>query len=164
MSTRSNIRVLCSDNKVRSVYCHFDGYGHLPTLQENYNSQELAERLVALGDLSSLAESMECPEGHDFENQVDGYCVAYCRDRDEPWDEEQPELSTYQKIVLEFGVKPFDMPRIKHGVGFRTYDSFQEAWDDNQDSWIEYVYEWDGAWKKYDCHKAKSRSECQVAV
>jgi len=61
MSTRSSITVKCKDEKFRSVYCHFDGYiegvGH--TLLKNYNSQELARKIVNLGDLSSLFESVE---------------------------------------------------------------------------------------------------------
>jgi hypothetical protein len=61
MSTRSLINVKCNDGKVRSIYVHFDGYAHLETLQKHYNSQELAEQLISLGDLSSLDESAGPP-------------------------------------------------------------------------------------------------------
>jgi hypothetical protein len=76
--------VKCNDGKVRSIYVHFDGYAHLETLQKHYNSQELAEQLVSLGDLSSLDENAGTPpEGHSFDHRIPGYCVAYGRDRGE---------------------------------------------------------------------------------
>ena len=34
-----------------------------------------------LGDLSCLAESPECPEGHSYNTPKNGYCIAYGRDR-----------------------------------------------------------------------------------
>jgi hypothetical protein len=84
MSTRSLINVKCSDGKVKSIYVHFDGYAHLETLQTHYNSQELAEQLISLGDLSSLGKSAGTPpQGHSFDDPVEGYCVAYGRDRGE---------------------------------------------------------------------------------
>jgi hypothetical protein len=82
MSTRSLINVKCNDSKVRSIYVHFDGYGHLNKLNKYYNSQELAEQLIALGDLSVLDKYVENPpKGHSFKNPVEGHCVAYGRDR-----------------------------------------------------------------------------------
>jgi hypothetical protein len=84
MSTRSLINVKCNDGSVRSIYVHFDGYGHLKTLHKHYNSQELAEQLVSLGDLFSLdASAGPPPKGHSFDHPLDGYCVAYGRDRGE---------------------------------------------------------------------------------
>lgn len=84
MSTRSNINVKVGD-VYHSVYCHYDGYlsGVGSMLALHYNSQELAEKLVSHGDLSSVDESCEKPEGHSYDNQVKGYCVYYGRDRDE---------------------------------------------------------------------------------
>lgn len=55
MSTRSSITVQIGD-KVKSIYCHFDGYpgnnGNI--LLNNYNSQDKAESLVCMGDMSAL--------------------------------------------------------------------------------------------------------------
>lgn len=85
MSTRATIIVRVADT-YRAIYTHWDGYPdhHLPILTEHYNTQELAERLVSLGDLSSLSSSPDLPStGHSFENPVPGYCVAYGRDRGE---------------------------------------------------------------------------------
>lgn len=84
MSTRSTISVQ-TEKGIKSIYCHFDGYPehHMPILTKYYNTLEKAEALVELGDLSVLAESIECPENHSFNNQIEKYCVAYGRDRGE---------------------------------------------------------------------------------
>lgn len=84
MGTRSSITVQ-QEGKVKSIYCHWDGYpSHVgKMLLENYNSQEKANAIVAIGDLSSLDESIECPDGHTFDNSKKGYSVFYGRDRGE---------------------------------------------------------------------------------
>lgn len=68
MATRSTIAVEHTDGTVSQVYCHWDGYpehnGRL--LIEHYNSQELAETLVALGDISSLGSTIGVK--HPFDN------------------------------------------------------------------------------------------------
>jgi hypothetical protein len=68
----------------KSVYCHWDGYPEHngAILQEHYDSAK-ANNLVVLGDISSLAPSIDCPEGHSFDKSVDGYTVFYGRDRNE---------------------------------------------------------------------------------
>ncbi|MBN4051393.1 post-segregation killing protein PndC [bacterium AH-315-M05] len=85
MSTRSSISVTTEDGKVRTVYCHWDGYpawvGKL--LLDHYNSQEKAEKLVELGDISSLDKSIEKPKTHSYDNPVEGHTVFYGRDRGE---------------------------------------------------------------------------------
>lgn len=84
MSTRSTITVKTKEG-LKSIYVHWDGYenGTGKTLLKYYNSQELAEKAISLGDLSFLDKSMECPEGHCFNNRIDGYSIAYGRDRGE---------------------------------------------------------------------------------
>jgi hypothetical protein len=64
---------------------NYDGYiGHTGRmLVEHYNDAERAKALIALGDLSVLDKSIECPEGHSFNKKVPGYTVAYGRDRGE---------------------------------------------------------------------------------
>jgi len=120
MGTRSNIIVKVSNGKWQRIYCHWDGYisHHGPILLEHYNSQELAEKLVSGGDLSSLDINCEVPDGsvreapHKFGNPVDGYCVYYGRDRGE------------EQTV-------------------RLFDTLFEAFPKG-DSWTEYVYIWNG--------------------
>lgn len=60
MATRSTIAVQHADGTVSQIYCHFDGYlaGNGTTLQQHYNSLELAEALVAGGDMSALATTI----------------------------------------------------------------------------------------------------------
>lgn len=85
MATRSTIAVQHADGTFSQIYCHWDGYvdhnGRI--LQASYNSQDLAEALVALGDISSLNHSIEKPEGHSFDSPAEGCTVFYGRDRGE---------------------------------------------------------------------------------
>ena len=109
MATRSNISVKIG-NEYRTVYCHWDGYleGVGKTLLNHYNSQELAEELVKEGDMSCIGEKCSCPEGHSYENQVNGYTVYYGRDRGEKRtgykvSEQRPKLSEEYLYVFEDG-------------------------------------------------------------
>jgi|SRR6478609_5704495 len=60
MSTRSTIGAMI-DNKIHSVYCHFDGYpdAKMPTLTKHYNTQEKVEQLISGGGMSSLEDDVE---------------------------------------------------------------------------------------------------------
>ena len=84
MATRSNINVKVGD-KYHSVYCHWDGYvsHNGAILLEHYNSQELAEKLVAEGDMSVLGPQCDKPEGHSYDTPAEGRTVYYGRDRGE---------------------------------------------------------------------------------
>lgn len=86
MSTRSRIAVRHEDGTHTSVYCHFDGYpaGVGAVLTAHYTDPAKVERLLALGDLSSLAA--EIGEQHPFDSREAahvGWCRAYGRDRGE---------------------------------------------------------------------------------
>jgi len=72
MATRARIGVLHPDGSVTSIYSHWDGYpnGVGKTLAENYSSEELAKRLVAMGGVSVLEGTIE-------------ESTFYHRDRDE---------------------------------------------------------------------------------
>lgn len=87
MSTRAMIYKQKPDGTLVGIYLHWDGYpdeaGRL--LKEHYASEEKVDQLLALGSLSELGESMDCPEGHSYQSSVQGHCVAYHRDRGEPW-------------------------------------------------------------------------------
>lgn len=101
MGTSSCIAVkMC--NKYRAVYCNMDGYiewnGRI--LFENYNTHEKVEKLVSLGDISSLNPSTECPDGHTYDTPVKGYSVFYNRDRGEDWDDVKYEdFDSYNELV-----------------------------------------------------------------
>ena len=97
MSTRSQIAIMDEGGKVRSVYCHSDGYleWNGVKLQNHYNSREMAEKLIAGGNISCLYEHIDAPAGHSFENRVEGHTVFYGRDRGE----EGQEARTYDGII-----------------------------------------------------------------
>lgn len=103
MSTRSSITVKTTDGKFRTIYCHFDGYpsGVGKTLAQYYDTQEKAETLLAGGDISFLEASCDKPEGHSFENPVEGYTVYYGRDRGETGTEPRTYYSFYEVIKKE---------------------------------------------------------------
>ena len=84
MATRSVIAIKTKEG-IKSIYSHWDGYPdhHYPILFNHYNTTEKVEALLALGDVSVLDESLECPEGHTFDSRVKGYSAFYMRDRGE---------------------------------------------------------------------------------
>lgn len=95
MSTRSTIALLQEDGTFLAIYCHFDGYpaGVGQTLHDHYQDEAKIKELMALGDISILAE--EIGEKHPFDwyhdipsEQQDSHpwnkwCLAYGRDRGE---------------------------------------------------------------------------------
>ena len=99
MATRSYITVKSGD-LYRTVYNHLDGdlLGVGKTLLNHYNSQEAADELIKWGDISSLGEKCDCPEGHSYENPIPGYTVYYGRDRGEG--EETKYIVSEQKLEL----------------------------------------------------------------
>jgi hypothetical protein len=71
MATRSRIAIENESGIVKSIYCHFDGYlSHNGKILFNHYDNEKLEKLIGLGDISTLGESTEDT-------------VAYCRDRGE---------------------------------------------------------------------------------
>ena len=82
MATRSTIAMQLQDGGVRSVYCHWDGYpdGVGATLRDHYTDPAKIERLLDIGDISSLRE--EIGEQHDFASSSD-VTTFYGRDRGE---------------------------------------------------------------------------------
>lgn len=61
MSTRSNIARLNSDGSVDVIYCHWDGYltGVGMGLVLHYDTKKPMNDLIALGDISSLRDTIE---------------------------------------------------------------------------------------------------------
>lgn len=104
MATRSRIGIENPDGTVTSIYCHWDGYpshnGRI--LTEHYGDPRKVRALIALGNISSLDEQIECPEGHSFENRISGYTVAYHRDRgDKLTIRKDPSLAAFRESDLE---------------------------------------------------------------
>lgn len=85
MGTRSRIGVMHGD-VLKSVYCHWDGYlDHNGRILLEYYDSAKANQLVALGDISSLDENIEPPQGvsHSFQVPLKGVTTFYGRDRGE---------------------------------------------------------------------------------
>ena len=105
MSTRSAI-ICKTPEGYKGVYCYWDGYleGVGYTLQSNFRSQEDAEALVALGDLSEVAGCVRItPIGnHSYDNPEEGTVVAYHRDRGDRYNKALP-YPTLQACSLRIG-------------------------------------------------------------
>ncbi len=81
MSTKSRIKIKRLDGTEKAIYCHWDGYVEHNGLylQLCYDTPDKIEKLLELGNLSSLGQTVET-------------CNAYHRDRGkeiEFWDEEE---------------------------------------------------------------------------
>lgn len=104
MSTNSFIAIINADKSVDAIYCHNDGYPshQVPTLVNNYNSEEKARALIALGDLSYLGDKI-APTGdsHSFSRPEDNTVVAYNRDRDEDWESVKPKHYETRNAFLD---------------------------------------------------------------
>jgi hypothetical protein len=83
MGTRSTIALEFADGTVQQVYCHWDGYleHNGKILQEHYSDPFKLQKLIDLGDMSSLAPNIGTQ--HSFGDRVDGECTFYGRDRKE---------------------------------------------------------------------------------
>jgi hypothetical protein len=104
MATRSSISVKMADGSFKGVYCHFDGYlAHVgKMLATHYASQQLAEQLIAGGDISELHASCEGAPGHSFAHPVAGQTVYYGRDRNEHG-VQATSAHTYDLLVRDIG-------------------------------------------------------------
>ncbi len=102
MSTNAAIAVKVNDSFF-GVYVHSDGYPEWTgkRLVENYNSQELAERLVGLGHISLLGERIDPAVEHAFEKPDKSVTVFYGRDRGEA-KQDAIKCSTVRSVVRAF--------------------------------------------------------------
>lgn len=64
MATRSMIYKEEQDGTLKGIYCHWDGYLEYngSILLEHYSEPDKLEKLLALGDISSLGEELEVSE------------------------------------------------------------------------------------------------------
>lgn len=88
MATRSTIAIRNPNGTVTGVYCHWDGYFAYngAILRDHYQDESKVRELIALGNISSLAEKIGTK--HDFDTAPKGECNFYGRDRGEP--EQEP--------------------------------------------------------------------------
>ena len=104
MGTPCSVASVAIDGSVHIIYGHWDGYpsGVGKMLVQHYNTQEMVDRLLSLGNFSSLDASIDCPDGHSFDTPVDGYTTFYGRDRGETG-QQADEFSTYKQAVDRCG-------------------------------------------------------------
>ena len=86
MATRSNIAYKTPEGKIRSIYCHWDGYpehnGEI--LRRFYTTTDKVKQLVELGSISSLGQEIGSQQNFDDrDSQKDEWTLAYHRDRGE---------------------------------------------------------------------------------
>ncbi len=84
MATRGNIAIVNGDGTITSIYVHYDSYTEYvgKILLNHYNDVGIINKLMELGDLSSLGENLYAA-GHTWAVPIEGVCVAYGRDRGE---------------------------------------------------------------------------------
>lgn len=128
MGTRSDIIVHLSDDTWARIYCHWDGHiehnGRI--LHRHYNSQEKAEALIALGDLSVLGEKIGIEHPFEWRSRTQPGSALYKR---------------YEKMCLAYGRdrKERDAEAVR---GASIYEVWPPA-----DTWTEFTYVWDqGKW------------------
>jgi hypothetical protein len=102
MGTRSTIAIQNADGTVTGIYCHWDGYtsNNGRILQENYADEAAVRELIALGDLSSLGETVGTK--HDFDAAPRNECNAYGRDRGEK-DVDAATFASHAELVEQIG-------------------------------------------------------------
>ena len=89
MSTRSGVGLLMPDGTIKAIYVHWDGYvsgGVGETLASHYTERAKIEKVIALGDLSSLGAEIDPDPAfpHNWKHPQKNVTVAYHRDRDDP--------------------------------------------------------------------------------
>lgn len=123
MSTNSRITLKRLDGTSTSIYCHWDGYieynGLL--LQLCYDTPEKIEKLLKLGDLSSLYEYTDPNpnEEHSFEHPQNNVCLAYHRDRGEALNfsnDEQEFNYTFDKNIGAWIVETEEYDHLKSHI------------------------------------------------
>lgn len=102
MGTRSTIAIENADGTVTGIYCHWDGYlsNNGRILAENYTDEAKVRELIALGDLSSLGETVGTK--HDFNDAPRNECNAYGRDRGEK-DIDAKTCASWDVLLADFG-------------------------------------------------------------
>ena len=140
MGTRSDIIVHRADDKWARIYCHWNGSikhnGRI--LFEHYASQEKADALVALGDLSSLGE--EIGKKHDFDWRAK-FVNSKTSYGDKLTPRQKAEMNRLDKMCNAYG-----RDRGETDVDARVFDTLVEAWPGNNCG-TEFTYVFDeGEW------------------
>ena len=103
MSTQCGIAIK-TEKGYDTIYVHSDGYPEYmwPMLTENYNSKELAKKLVSFGDASYISDNLEPKGPHSFNKPDFDVCCFYHRDKGEPWIDVAPATYTARELFSCF--------------------------------------------------------------
>lgn len=104
MSTRSRIGIEDHNGRVRSIYCHWDGYpeGVGKTLLEHYADPSKIEELIKLGSISVLDAEIGEKQDFDARNRDANWTLAYHRDRGEPLEVKRSNSAeTYHRLATK---------------------------------------------------------------
>ena len=104
MSTQCGIAIK-TEKGYETIYVHSDGYPEYmwPMLTENYNSEELAAKLVGMGDASCIDKKLEPSDKvHRFGRREEDVSVFYYRDRGDDWLEVAPAPYTKREMFNGF--------------------------------------------------------------
>ncbi len=104
MSTQCGIAIK-TEKGYETIYVHSDGYPEYmwPMLTENYNSEELATKLVSMGDASYIEKKLDpASDFHRFGTPEPGVSMFYHRDRGDRWDEVYPQAFSREQLMNAF--------------------------------------------------------------
>ena len=126
MATRSTIAIELPNGKIKSVYCHWDGYlsynGKI--LQEHYTDAKKVEKLISKGAISSLAP--EIGRKHAFGDTDKGMCTFYARDRGEAL--QVNTFKDFDDYVRNLDGQEYDYLFTKYG-NWRVRAWHNESWE-----------------------------------
>ena len=147
MSTRSLIAKKIGEDKYLTIYCHSDGYltynGAL--LLDHYNTPEQVDKLLALGDISYLAERLEpdpsLPHSFDYDKRQEGVTLAYGRDRGEKGTEAREatladldDESNWTEYVYIFD----EIDKWKYFIAGESKNGLRDVQSDLDDEYLQY--------------------------
>jgi hypothetical protein len=104
MSTQCGIAIK-TEKGYETIYCHQDGYpGYMwPMLTDNYNSEELAAKLISFGYASYIDKKLEpTSDFHRFGMPEPDVCMFYHRDRGEDWISNRPQAYTKRQLFNNY--------------------------------------------------------------
>lgn len=126
MATRSTIAIELPSGKIKSVYCHWDGYlsynGKI--LQEHYTDAKKVAKLISKGAISSLAP--EIGRKHAFNDSGKGVCTFYARDRGEHM--QVDKFKNFDEYNCKMDRQEYDYLFTKHG-NWRVRSWRTESWE-----------------------------------
>ena len=130
MATRSTIALEYANGQVDQVYCHWDGYldhnGRI--LFDNYQDPFKVQRLMDLGDISSLGPNIG--EKHSFDTVAKYGTPEY-----------EAEMEAKRQVCTFYG-----RDRGESGTGAKRFKNFEEYAREHQREEYEYILRKDGKW------------------